>query len=260
MVLATTAMLSGCGTSSTGGATSPSASGAGLIGHTYVSSHARVGAAHSPLVAGSQLRLSFTAVGISASAGCNTMSGAGGVSGGTLVLTGPLSQTEMACSPGLMKQEQWWGDFLSSTPTVDVATHTITLAAGTGKVTMVDESTAVPDRPLEGTPWRLDGIVDGQTASSVPTGVTALVQFGGGTLDVAGCNNYRATYTITGDALSISPLHVTGDVHPCPTTGDALDQMLQKVLHGTVTYAIDGDRLTLSNGSAALTFQGMLRM
>ncbi len=128
--------------------------------------------------------------------------------------------------------------------------------------TSISSTSQLPFRtcPLDGTQWRLDGIIQGQTASSVPDGTTAMVQFNRGTLDVQGCNSYTATYDVTGQTLTIGELTVSGAAHPCPTSGDALDRTLQSVLHGDVTYAIDGDRLTLTNGSAALTFQAMLRM
>jgi heat shock protein HslJ len=125
---------------------------------------------------------------------------------------------------------------------------------------MVDESVAVPDRALEGTQWRLDGVIDGDTASSVPNGLASTLQLDGGTLTVVGCNTYQGTYTVSGATITVGSLATSGQVRPCSTAGNALDQTFQKVLHGDVTYAIDGEHLTLTNGPMALTFQGMLQM
>jgi heat shock protein HslJ len=252
-------LLTACGTSSSAGG-SPSGAASDLNGQTFVTTGDRSVVGGPTLVPGSQLRLSFTSNGFSASAGCNTMSGSGGVQDGSLVVNGALSQTEMACSPALMKQERWWADLLASTPNVEATDGALAMTSDAVHVNLVNESAAVADRPLDGTQWRLDGIIDGQSASSVPDGTTALVEFNRGNLDVQGCNSYSASYSVVGQTLTIGELSVSGTVHPCPTSGDALDRTLQTALHGNVTYVIDGDRLTLTNGPSALTFQAMLRM
>ena len=265
VVLLAVAGLAGCGQGGSGGAGatgsgSPTPGSDALVGHTYVATSVQNGSTKYPLVPGAPVRLTFTADGISASAGCNTMSGTGTVTGGMLVLNGSLSQTEMACDPPIMKQEQWWATVLTSKPQVTVNGDVVTLTNDSSVVAMVDESTRVPDRPVTGTQWRLDGIIDGDVASSVPNGASALVRFADGSVDVSGCNDYRAAYTASGNTLTIAPLHTVGAVRPCPSTGDEIDRTLQRVLTGTVTYAIDGDQMTLTNGSSALTFQAMLRM
>src|SRR4051812_2326804 len=109
-------VLAACSTGGT--AASPSASaGAGsggtpatteaLSGHTFLST----GIEGADLAEGSQVRLTFEATRIGASAGCNQMSGEYEVVDGALKV-GMLAMTEMACEEPLMSQDAWLSTFL----------------------------------------------------------------------------------------------------------------------------------------------------
>src|SRR5687768_9973691 len=101
-------VLAACSTA--GGAASPSASAAAGSGGTPATTEAlsgrtflSTGIEGAELAEGSQVRLTFEATRIGASAGCNQMSGEYEVADGALKV-GMLAMTEMACEEPLMAQ------------------------------------------------------------------------------------------------------------------------------------------------------------
>lgn len=80
------------------------------------------------LADGTAVTLSFEDDGISASAGCNTMSGGANWDDGTLEIAGELATTMMACPDGLQEQEDWLGALLTSSPAIALDGDTLTLA------------------------------------------------------------------------------------------------------------------------------------
>ncbi len=226
------------------------ASGAGFVGRTYLSTSVTEDGQPKPLVDGTTLTLTFTDGGISAGAGCNTMFGSGGIVEGVLVVES-LAGTQMACDSALMEQEQWWGQFLVAEPAADVGDRALTLRTPTAVVAMVSAET-VPDLPLDGTAWRLDTILSGETASSVPAGVASSLAVSGGSLTVA-VDDCRATVipvavsstTITFDADGFAASSCSGDAA-------IVDAAVMAVFaHDQVGYIIDVDRLTISGRDGA---------
>jgi heat shock protein HslJ len=233
---------------SSGGA--PTAPPRSVDGHTYLSTDLQ-GAA---LVPGTRIRLAFAVGRLTASGGCNTMSGAYAIDGDRLT-TGGLSMTEMACDEPRMQQDQWLARLLAGV-TITLDGDTLTLADGTVRLTLVDKEVATPDLPLEGTLWRLDGIVSGDAVSSVPAGVTASMRIAGGRLDLeAGCNSGGGTVEVGADTLTFGPISLTKMA--CPAAEMAVERAIGAVLSGTVTYAIDADMLTLDAGNAGLVLRAV---
>jgi heat shock protein HslJ len=207
------------------------------------------------LVPASQLRLTFTSDGISTSAGCNTMSAAATLDNGTLVLDGPMSSTAMGCAPSLMRQEQWWAGLLSGQPHVDVTAHMLVVSDGTTTVTLTNENDAVPDRSLTGTRWLVDGLVDGDSVSSIPAGGRPVTWFGPTDVRLVACNHFRASYHADASSLTVSGWHLVGTPKPCPSSSAAMDDAIMRVLSGHAVYLIDGDQLTITNQMHALTLR-----
>jgi heat shock protein HslJ len=207
------------------------------------------------LVPGSQLSLTFTHDGISTSAGCNTMSAAATLDSGTLVLDGPMSSTEMACSAALMRQDQWWANLLSGQPHVDATAHSLVVSDGTTTVTLTNENDAVPDRSLTGTRWLVDGLVDGDSVSSVPAGGRPVTRFGPIDVRLVACNHFQANYHADASALIVGRWHMVGHPKPCPSSAASLSSAIMDVLTGRVVYLIDGDQLTITNQSHAVMFR-----
>lgn len=220
----------------------------GLSGRTFLSSQVTEGGAARPLVAGTTMRLRFMDDGrLLADAGCNTMSGSARTSGGRLRVE-DLAMTEMGCDPARQEQDGWLADLLGGQPSWQLDGDTLVLTAGGTEVRLTDRRVVQPDRALEGARWRVDTIVDGQVASSVPAGGQASVVFSGGTAQVeTGCNSGSAPYRIDGATITVSRPSITR--RACPAELAPLEQAVLAVLDGAIAYRIDSDRLTLDHPS-----------
>ena len=177
MVLPALLALTACGSEDTQTPADPNQ--LDLVGQTFLSNDVRVSDQPYPLVKGSQLRLTFEDGAIGASAGCNSMSGDARWSTGTLTIDGQsLAMTEMGCDEPLMQQDTWFADILTSKPTLLQDDTTLTLTSDDTVIVFTDEEVVVPDASLTGTPWKLDSIIAGDAASSVPAGVKSTITFG----------------------------------------------------------------------------------
>ena len=79
------------------------------------------------------VRLEFPAGGrVSAETGCNGVRGPASVEDSVLV-TGPLMSTRMACEPALMEQERWVTEMLSSHPRLELSGPYLALHWGEGE-------------------------------------------------------------------------------------------------------------------------------
>lgn len=260
IVLASLLVLAACGGSDT-----PSSSNTDtldLVGHAFLSTNVTVNDEPYPLVKGSQLRLSFDDGMIGASAGCNSMGGSATWSDGALVVDGKsLVMTEMGCDEPLMQQDSWFADILTSEPTLLQDGSTLSVTGGDTIIVMTDEEVVVPDATLTETLWQLDSIVTGETASSVPSGVSSTLEFTDeGTVHAAlGCNTGRGDYSATDNTLTFKALATTRMA--CQPPASDVEADVLGVLGGDVSYTIDGESLALTahevsgNGASALVYR-----
>jgi len=219
-----------------------------LVGRTFLSDNVTTNDEPFALAKGSVLRVSFDGDQIAASAGCNSMGGTATWADGTLhVDAGSLAMTEMACDEPLMKQDVWFGKFLTSSPTLTQDGDSLVMTGGDTVIAMTDEEVAVPDAQLTGSKWVLNSITSGTMVSSVPSGVTASLRFGDdGQVKVQlGCNSGGGPYTDSGDVLSIGPL-VTTKMACQPPAAD-IESAVASVLDRDVSYTIDGNALVLTS-------------
>lgn len=206
------------------------------------------------LVAGTELRLSFGDDGtLAASAGCNQFVGALSFDGDVVVVR-DLGGTEMGCDAGRHAQDEWFTAFLSARPTYALdADGTLTLTGDGVTLELLDREVADPDVPLAGTRWVVDTILEGSgpdgSASSVPQGVEAFLQFGEGVLEGHdGCRPVRARYTVDGDDISYTDREFE-DI-ACPTAD--VERLAGAILAATsdkATYRIQAKRLTLTDAA-----------
>lgn len=225
-----------------------------LDGHAYVS---RQVTGHD-LVAGTAIRLSFDGSTMGAGAGCNSLSGRYAVSGGTLRWAGDVAMTEMGCDPDREAQDRWLVELLTSGAQAVLEGDNLVLRAGDVTVALVDEQAANPDRPLVGTAWSLDTLIDGETASSVPSEVsTPTLAFtdDGRVAVFTGCNRGTATVTVAADGTgaTFGPLALTR--MSCGDSASSVEAAVAAVLDGEVGLAIDGASLTITKGEQALTYR-----
>src|SRR3990172_12003705 len=121
-LLTSTLLIGAC----TGGSRAPpdGTGGPGLDGRTFLST----GIEGRILVAGSRIRIAFQDLQISASGGCNSMSGPYRIDGDRLV-AGSLATTEMGCDEPLMAQDTWLAALLDGA-TIALDGDTLVLAKG----------------------------------------------------------------------------------------------------------------------------------
>jgi len=242
--LLTSALLIGA---CAGGSSTPpdGTGGPGLDGRTFLST----GIEGRILVAGSRIRIAIRDGQISASGGCNSMSGHYRVDGDRLV-AGNLATTEMGCDEPLMVQDTWLADLLDGA-TIALDGDTLVLAKGGVRLTMEDREIADPDRPLVGTRWVVDGLISGDAVSSVPVGVTAALTFSDDRVEVeAGCNRGGGTAEVGDTTITFGPVALTKMA--CAPDAMAVEQVVAAVLSGEVGYTIEAGRLTLDAGGGGL--------
>ena len=88
------------------------------------------GSAPAPVVG--PVRLEVQGDRLLAETGCNALRGRVSVEDSVLV-TGPLVSTRMACEPALMEQERWLGEMLSSRPRLELSGPYLALHWGEGE-------------------------------------------------------------------------------------------------------------------------------
>lgn len=241
--LAATIAVAACG----GTAAQPSIA---LDGRTFLST---ASTGHS-LVPGSQVRLSFQGDTLGINAGCNSMGGVYQVVDGRVV-TGQMSTTEMACAEPLMAQDQWISAFVSGAG-VTLDGDTLTLAKDGVTLTLVDREVVDPDRPLLGTRWIVDGVVSGDTVSSLPVGVVAALTFSDGSVDVeSGCNRGSGGVEVLDATMSFGPIAMTKMA--CAEPAMSVEAAVTAVLSGEVAYHIEADTLTLTAFGKGLILRAM---
>lgn len=195
-----------------------------------------------PLVAGTRIRRQFAEDGqITASAGCNTLGAAVEITGDRIDV-GDLSTTDMGCDPALHEQGEWLGDFLASDPGNTLYGDHLQLRDDGITIDLLDRRVADPDRPLEGTTWRLDGIVDGDAVSSVPSEVHATLRFTDRQvgIDLRGCSNGTASIEV--DATELTVGQVTMQDDQCDPAEPAVEE--------AIVAALDGSAATRSSASS----------
>jgi heat shock protein HslJ len=236
------ALLAGCGAASSE-----------LDGRSFLSTAVIADGSPIELVAGTQVRLTFTADGrISANAGCNTMGGPYRLEGSTLVVT-DAGVTEMGCDAARHAQDDWVFGLLTSGPTLTLAGNELVLVAGTDSLALLDREVADPDRPLVGPTWTVDSIISGDAVSSTPQGATATLAFlADGSVQVAtGCNMGSGAYAADATTLRFNDLVL--DTRACADAAGQLEAAVLAVLRAeTVAYRIEASSLTLQAGANGL--------
>ena len=221
-----------------------------LRGRTFLSTGLTENGQAKPLVAGTRIRLNFDEEGrrIGANAGCNHMGAEARVEGGRLV-AGAMAMTAMGCDGGRGEQDAWLAKFLSSAPTVRLSSDELVLANDTTEVRLMDRRVADPDRPLVGTRWIVESIIDRETASSIPQGaVSQLLMSAEGTFTGnTGCNHMGGTVTMAAHTIRFAGVFTTKMA--CEQDRMRLEQAVLDVLHDEVGYEIEADQLRLRHSS-----------
>ncbi len=236
-------VLAACGSRAGSGGTE-------LNGRTYLSIAVVENGAPKALVAGTRIRLSFDPDGsrIAANAGCNHLGGQARIDAGRLVVT-DLATTDMGCDRPRHEQDEWLGKLLLARPSITITGSQLVLATQTAELRLHDREVADPDRPLLGTRWIVDTIIDKDIASSIPQGAVAHVTLSadGSLSGSAGCNTMGGSFTSTGTALRFSGIFTTKMA--CEDGRMRLERSVLDVLRDEVTFEIEANVLRLQHPS-----------
>jgi heat shock protein HslJ len=252
-VLAVTAALSGCGEETGDDESSGGDDVSALSGRTLVVTAVTDDGRPHDLVPGSQVRFTFDDKAMGITAGCNNLSGDYTLDGDRLTV-GPIGGTEMGCSAPLMDQDTWLAGLFEAP--VTVGGDPLTFRAGSVVLTLADREDVSPDLPLAGTHWVLDGMIDGDAASSVPGASEAWLEVAeDGTVTAnTGCNRGSGRVTIDDATLTFGPLATTRRACADPSA-QQVERAILAVLDGETAYSITERSLTITKGDRGLTFR-----
>jgi heat shock protein HslJ len=221
-----------------------------LRGRTFLSTEVRENGQPKPLVAGTRILLNFSADGtkIGANAGCNHMGGDARVENGRLVV-GDLAMTMMGCDGGRNEQDAWVGKLLTERPSIQLSGAELVLSSATAEIRLIDRKIADPDRPLTGTRWVLESVIDRDAASSIPVGAVAHLTLNsdGAFRGNDGCNEMGGSAATMSATIRFSDVFTTKMA--CEPDRMRLEQAVLAVLRDEVTYEIDADVLRLRHPS-----------
>jgi heat shock protein HslJ len=215
-----------------------SPTGVSLDGRTFISERVD---GHE-LVKDTAIRLTFKDGQLGAQAGCNSLGAPYSVEGDTLALEGAgMFMTEMGCDEARHEQDEWLSDFLMSDPSFELDGDELTLTSDEVTIEFLDRETADPDRKLVGTTWRVDTILDGDSASSVPGVVTLeFTDDRSFTVTAKDCTSANGSVEIGDGTLDFGGFTV--DDIGCPSPWQ---ETLNVLRAGETTYTIEASRLTI---------------
>jgi heat shock protein HslJ len=247
LVLLVLAGATGCGKEASPG----SSPGGDELGGEYVVTAVTEGGGPRDLVPGSEIRLRFADGMLGARAGCNHLSASYELEGDTLI-AGRMGGTEMGCPEPLMQQDAWLVGLFEEP--VAVGHDPLTLTSGEVVLTLTPREEAAPDRPLAGTRWVLDGIVDGDAVGSVPAGPEVVLTLAGTAAQVSGlCNGWGAEIAVASSEITWTPGMRT--LMACADDArNELDTTVASLLTGRTAYEIEERTLRVTNGDRGLVF------
>lgn len=188
---------------------------------------------------------------IHGSDGCNAYRGLFSSEGDALSLQLGAS-TMKACPEPIMTQAHRFAQALSQTRRFIASSDELALLDERGEPIAAFAPLPIPS--LTGTAWVAYGVNNGRGAvvsSRATPYVSAIFRDDGIVIGSAGCNAFRATYRLDGDAIAFSDLVMTGA--ECPDDDLArLDSETLSALGRSARYRLDEDRLELRDDGGAL--------
>jgi heat shock protein HslJ len=230
---------------------------ANVDGREFLSVRVTEGGRERPLVPGTRVRIGFSDGSLSASAGCNHIGGPYRIDGARLVV-GELSMTAMGCDAARHAQDEWLSRFVGAGPAIALDGTDLVLEGGGTRVALVDSGVAEPSASLVGPVWAVEGLVTGETASSIPARTSATLQFGAdGRVSVfAGCNSGGGPAQVGAGTIDFGDIALTRMA--CPGPPEDVERAVLAVLAATlVEYEIDGASLRLRAGNAGLDLRAL---
>ncbi len=236
-LLAATGVLTACGSTEASDAPDP----ATLIGKTYVSTSV----SGPPIPGAGPLEVTFPQVGrIGATAGCNRHMGEVTFTGDTMT-PGRLAATMKACPGPSADADGWLSAFLGGPLTWSASGANLTLSRDGQTVELAERA----DSALAGTEWIVQSIVHAQGIESSQVieeiAPNLTISDRGAVSGFAGCNRFTGEAAVNGDKIEFRDIAATQKA--CDDEVSRIEKNVLDTLHGTATYQVDGQQLTLTN-------------
>lgn len=203
-----------------------------------------------PIIDDAPITLTVEGTGVRGRAACNIYSGAATIDADRIGF-GSMAVTEMGCDPAITDAEAAYLAALADVEHWSREGEALTLS-GAAVELRYELIPPTPDADLVGTTWRLDSLARGDAVSST-MGEPATVEFAddGTMAGTTGCRTFQGRYELDGDAVRVSEL--INDDRACPGLEEQ-DEHVLAVLGDGFTYAVSGERLTLSAGQLGLVY------
>lgn len=205
-----------------------------------------------PARSDTQVTIRFESGQLGGTDGCNRYSTSYTVNGAQITVDKNVISTMMACAEPIMAQATAYIAALTGAATYQIEGGQLTLFDAGGKPLAIFMAQSVG---LAGTSWAVTGYNNGQGAVvSVIAGSQLTASFGtdGKLSGSAGCNNYTATYEISGMNLKIGPAASTRMACAAPAGVMKQEALYLQALATAATYMREGDQLELRTADGAL--------
>ncbi len=232
---------------------SPEVTPPGVLGDWELREGTRAGMPF-PMVEGSRITIGFAADGtVGGVAACNSYGGTYVADGEDVIIGDELASTAMACGePGVMESEAAFLAVLRAPLTYVVDGDELTISHSSGEL-VFGSVQPVPAAALLDTPWQLDSVIIGDTATSVQGVATLLLGTDGTVSGSTGCRTFSGSHVLDADTVLFTTFAMAGE---CPAGFSEQDGLIVSVLGDGFTTTIDGDRLTVtSRGGEGLVFR-----
>lgn len=235
--------LAACGSEEPGPGSGSGSPGGLPVGRAFDATGASEGGATRPLAA--KASIEFQADGrVVVATGCNTAAGPARLRDGRLV-TDDLSVTAMGClDPAVSAQESFVLSVVDGDPELALDGDTLVLRTATAEIRFLDRKVADPDRPLEGTRWKVTGSFTAQMASTTaaPMGEVTIT---GGRLRYAGpCHDREGAATVKGSTVAVGALTMAS-ARPCDAAREAAEDGIASLLTGNLRATVQAASLRL---------------
>ncbi len=183
--------------------------------------------------------------------GCNRYHGSYTLNADKLSINKHIASTMMACPEPISQQAAAYISALTEAVSYKIDAQQLMLINASGKTLA---SFTKQNTELSGTSWLITSVNNGKQAvvsTVIETKLTANFGTDGRLSGSAGCNNYTASYEVTGKNIKIGSIAATRKM--C-IKADVMEQEQQflKALETVATYQFDGNRLELRTATNAL--------
>jgi heat shock protein HslJ len=203
-----------------------------------------------PLVDAAPITMTIEGAEIGGVAACNHYGGEILVDGQDVRIAS-VTMTEMGCDGPMMESESAYLAALGDVARFERANGTLTFSGEVVELTY-ELVPPTPDADMAGTAWRLDALVDGDAVSSTMGEPATLELRDDGTLSGhTGCRTFDGRYERDGGEVRVTDL--VNDDRACPDLARQ-DEHVLSVIGDGFAYAIDGDRLILTDGDLGLVY------